>query len=118
MRDLQENVSFVQELFAMARTHTQKPLFLKISPDMDKDEMLKVVEMSAKSGASGIIATNTTIDYTLVQNPKESGGISGAASEQKSKEILRILSESFFGKIVLISVGGIGNAQRLMSVSS
>ena len=111
MRDLQ-NVSFVQELFAMARTHTQKPLFLKISPDMDKDEMLKVVEMSAKSGASGIIATNTTIDYTLVQNPKQSGGISGAALKQKSKEILRILSESFFGKIVLISVGGIDNAQE------
>lgn len=111
LRDLQ-NVSFVQELFAMARTHTQKPLFLKISPDMDKDEMLKVVEMSVKSGASGIIATNTTIDYTLVQNPKESGGISGAALKQKSKEILRILSESFFGKIVLISVGGIDSPQE------
>lgn len=111
LRDLQ-NVSFVQELFAMARTHTQKPLFLKISPDMDKDEMLKVVEMSVKSGASGIIATNTTIDYTLVQNPKESGGISGAALKQKSKEILRILSESFFGKIALISVGGIDSPQE------
>lgn len=111
LRDLQ-NVSFVQELFAMARTHTQKPLFLKISPDMDKDEMLKVVEMSIKSGASGIIATNTTIDYTLVQNPKQSGGISGAALKQKSKEILRILSESFFGKIALISVGGIDSPQE------
>ena len=111
LRDLQ-NVSFVQELFVMARTHTQKPLFLKISPDMDKDEMLKVVEMSIKSGASGIIATNTTIDYSLVQNPKDSGGISGAALKQKSKEILRILSESFFSKIALISVGGIDNAQE------
>ena len=111
LRDLQ-NVSFVQELFAMARTHTQKPLFLKISPDMDKDEMLKVVEMSVKSGVSGIIATNTTIDYSLVQNPQDSGGISGAALKQKSKEILRILSESFFGKIALISVGGIDNAQE------
>lgn len=111
LRDLQ-NVSFVQELFAMARTHTQKPLFLKISPDMDKDEMLKVVEMSIKSGVSGIIATNTTIDYTLVQNPKDNGGISGVALKQKSKEILRILSESFFGKVALVSVGGIDNAQE------
>ena len=111
LRDLQ-NVSFVQELFAMAHTHTQKPLFLKISPDMDKDEMLKVVEISIKNGASGIIATNTTIDHTLVQNPQDSGGISGVALKQKSKEILRILSESFFGKIALISVGGIDNAQE------
>ena len=34
------------------------------------------------------------------------------ALKQKSKEILRILSESFFGKIDLISVGGIDNAQE------
>ena len=109
LRDLQ-NVTFVQELFKMARTRTQKPLFLKISPDMDKDEMLKVVEMSIKCGASGIIATNTTIDYSVVQNPKESGGVSGEALREKSKAVLKILSEAFFGKTTLISVGGISNA--------
>lgn len=109
LRDLQ-NVHFVQELFAMARSYTQKPLFIKISPDMDKDEMLKVVEMSIKYGANGVIATNTTIDYAVLANARETGGISGKALKEKSKEVLRILSEAFFGKTALISVGGIDNA--------
>lgn len=112
LRELQ-NVTFVQELFEMARSHTNKPLFLKISPDMKKDEMLKLVEMSIKSGASGLIATNTTIDYSLIAGAKDFGGISGGALKEKSKEVLKILSEAFFGKIAIISVGGIDNAQEV-----
>ncbi|TLD94871.1 quinone-dependent dihydroorotate dehydrogenase [Helicobacter jaachi] len=111
LRDLQ-NVHFVKELFSMARSHTQKPLFLKISPDMDRDEMLKVVEMSIDSGVNGIIATNTTIDYSVLANPQESGGISGEALRDKSKEVLKILSEAFFTRTILISVGGIDSAQE------
>ena len=111
LRDLQ-NVSFVQELFAMAKTHTQKPIFIKISPDMKPDDMLKVVEMSIKCGASGIIATNTTIDYSVLNGAKESGGVSGEALKEKSREILRILSEAFFGKTTFISVGGISDANE------
>lgn len=109
LRDLQ-NVHFVQELFTMARSYTQKPLFIKISPDMDKDEMLKIVEMSIKYGANGVIATNTTIDYAVLTNARETGGISGEALKKKSKEVLRILSEAFFGKTTLISVGGVDSA--------
>lgn len=111
LRDLQ-NVSFVQELFSMARGYTQKPLFLKVSPDMHTDEMLKVVEMSIKCGASGIIATNTTIDYSVLNGAQTSGGISGEALKAKSRATLKILSEAFFGQVALISVGGIDSAQE------
>lgn len=112
LRDLQ-NVSFVKELFSMARSHTAKPLFLKISPDMELDSMLKVVEMAIEQGANGIIATNTTIDYSLLEGAKDSGGISGEALKEKSKEILRQLSKAFFGKTILISTGGISTAQEV-----
>lgn len=111
LRDLQ-NVNFVQELFSMARTHTTKPLFVKISPDMNKDTMLKVVETSIKSGANGVIATNTTIDYKVLSDAKDKGGISGEALKEKSKEVLRILGEAFFGKATLISVGGVDDAKE------
>ncbi len=111
LRDLQ-NVKFVQELFSMARSHIQKPIFVKISPDMNKDEMLKVVEMAIKCGVSGVIATNTTIDYTLIEGAKQSGGLSGAALKEKSKEVLKILSQAFFGKVAIISVGGIDSAEE------
>lgn len=110
LRDLQ-NISFVDELFSMAREITNKPLFLKISPDMDTDSMLQVCQKAIEKGSSGIIATNTTVDYKVIQHPKDIGGISGKALKHKSFEILKILSQSFFKKTTLISVGGITDAK-------
>ncbi|MDO7253372.1 quinone-dependent dihydroorotate dehydrogenase [Helicobacter cappadocius] len=111
LRDLQ-NVNFVQELFLMAKSHTNKPVFLKISPDMEIDEMLKVCEMAIQKGADGIIATNTTIDYSTLSAPKSIGGISGNALRIKSRAIFEELSRAFFEKTTLISVGGIDDAQE------
>lgn len=111
LRDLQ-NVSFVQELFSLVRTHTNKPLFLKISPDMDVDSILEVVQTSIESGANGIIVSNTTIDYSVLPHARQSGGISGEALKEKSRESLRILAEAFFGQTLLISVGGIDSAKE------
>lgn len=111
LRDLQ-NEKFVNELFLMAKEKTKKPLFLKISPDMGTDEMLKVCQSALDSGAKGIIATNTTIDYSLVANPKDIGGISGKALQAKSQEVFLELGKAFFKKAILISVGGIDSAQE------
>lgn len=111
LRDLQ-NVLFVQELLSLVRTHTNKPLFLKISPDMDIDSMLEVVQTSIETGANGIIVSNTTIDYSVLPNVKQSGGISGEALKEKSKEALRLLAEAFFGQTLLVSVGGIDSAKE------
>lgn len=111
LRDLQ-NVDFVDELFCMARDLTEKPVFLKISPDMEIDSMLKTCEKAIEKGASGIIATNTTIDYSLVKFPKDRGGISGIALKDKSREVFKIIAQSFFKKTALISVGGIPDASE------
>ena len=111
LRDLQ-NESFVGELFAMASEKTKKPLFLKISPDMDTDNMLKICQKAIDSRASGIIATNTTIDYSVVENPESSGGISGLALREKSHEVFSHLAKAFFKRTTLISVGGIDSVQE------
>ena len=116
LRDLQ-NESFVSELLNMAKAVTNKPLFVKISPDMEIDSMLKVCESAISNGVHGIIATNTSIDYTLVANPFQRdgvsiGGISGKMLAQKSKEILKILGQNFYKKTTLIAVGGIYNANE------
>lgn len=111
LRDLQ-NKSFVASLFKMARKHTQKPLFLKISPDMHTDDMLEVIESAIKHGCSGIIATNTSIDYTLLQGAKDQGGISGGALKERSREVFAHIAKEFFGKTLLVSSGGIDNADE------
>ena len=110
LRDLQ-NEEFISELFDMAKTLTDKPILLKIAPDMSSDTAIDLCKSAVKSGASGIIATNTTIDYSLIQNPKEIGGISGAVLKQKSKELFKDIAKELFGKTTLISVGGIGDAK-------
>ncbi|MUU27458.1 quinone-dependent dihydroorotate dehydrogenase [Helicobacter pylori] len=111
LRDLQ-NKAFVHELFCMAKEMTHKPLFLKIAPDLETDDMLEVVNSAIEAGAHGIIATNTTIDKSLVFAPKEMGGLSGKCLTKKSREIFKELAKAFFNKSVLVSVGGISDAKE------
>lgn len=111
LRDLQ-NESFVKELFTMARSYTNKPLFIKVCPDNKIENTLKVCESAIDCGANGIVATNTTMDYSLVQSPKNIGGISGRALRNKSREVFYEISKAFFNKAVLISVGGIFDGEE------
>ncbi|GAA7558867.1 quinone-dependent dihydroorotate dehydrogenase [Helicobacter pylori] len=111
LRDLQ-NKAFVNELFCMAKEMTHKPLFLKIAPDLETDNMLEIVNSAIEAGAHGIIATNTTIDKSLVFAPKEMGGLSGKCLTKKSREIFKELAKAFFNKSVLVSVGGISGAKE------
>lgn len=58
----------------------------------------------------GVIATNTTLDRSLVQGMKhcdETGGLSGRPLQLKSTEIIRMLSAELNGRLPIIGVGGI-----------
>ncbi|HHD72777.1 MAG TPA: quinone-dependent dihydroorotate dehydrogenase [Epsilonproteobacteria bacterium] len=111
LRDLQ-NESFISALFEMAKEITKKPILLKIAPDMSPEDAIAICQVAIDAGAGGIIATNTTIDYSLTPHAKDFGGISGALLTQKSYELFRALGEAFYGKTLLISVGGIDSAQE------
>ena len=110
LRDLQ-NEQFIKELFSMAKEITTKPILLKIAPDMEAKTAVSLCKSAVKAGASGIIATNTTIDYSLVKEPKDIGGLSGAVLNEKSKEIFTAIAKALFGKTTLISVGGISDGK-------
>jgi len=111
LRDLQ-NEAFINELFGEAKKLTDKPILLKIAPDMSPEQAVTLSKMAVSAGASGIIATNTTIDYSLVKEPKEIGGISGAVLKEKSFKIFEAVAKELYGKTTLISVGGIDCAQE------
>ena len=106
LRDLQ-NEKFITELFTMAKQLTEKPILLKIAPDMEVDMAINLCNSAINAGAAGIIATNTTIDYSLVPNCQNFGGLSGACLTQKSGSLFKELARELFGKTILISVGGI-----------
>jgi len=111
LRDLQ-NETFIGELFSQAKELTQKPILLKIAPDMSTDQAVALTALAVEKGADGIIATNTTIDYSLVPNPKDIGGLSGAVIKEKSFEIFDAVAKELYGKTTLISVGGIDSADE------
>ena len=111
LRDLQ-NEEFITKLFAEAKALTDMPILLKIAPDMSPEDAVALTSMAVEKGADGIIATNTTIDYSLVKNPKDIGGISGAVLKEKSFKIFEAIAKELYGKTTLISVGGIDSAQE------
>ena len=111
LRDLQNN-EFIKALFGMAKDITNKPVLLKIAPDMSAEEAVDLSAFAVEMGAAGIIATNTTTDYSLVQNPYNTGGLSGEVLKSKSFEMFEAISKELFGKTTLVSVGGIDSAQE------
>ena len=111
LRDLQ-NEEFIGRLFSEAKALTKMPILLKIAPDMEVEDAVNLTKMAVEKGADGIIATNTTIDYSLVKEPKDIGGLSGAVLKEKSFKIFEAIAKELYGKTVLISVGGIDSAEE------
>ncbi|MDR0762252.1 MAG: quinone-dependent dihydroorotate dehydrogenase [Campylobacteraceae bacterium] len=111
LRDLQ-NESFIKELFGACTPLTSKPILLKIAPDMTPKNAVSLCSAAIESGAKGIIATNTTVDYSLVQNPKDFGGISGEVLREKSFKLFDAIAKEFFKTTVLISAGGISTPKE------
>ncbi len=111
LRDLQ-NEEFIKSLFNMGTKKTSKPIFLKLAPDMPVETAIKLSLTAKENGAKGIVATNTTTDYSLLPNAKDFGGISGEVLKEKSYNFFKEIAKELFGKITLISVGGIDSSEE------
>ena len=90
------------------------PVFLKIAPDLNPDELAQVAEVALASGVDAVIATNTTLsrDGLKSAHKGETGGLSGAPLFEKSTRILAQLSKLTEGRLPLIGVGGVSNAEE------
>ncbi len=111
LRALQEN-SFISELIGAMKKITNRPLVLKLAPDMSADQAIALCECAVQSGASGIIINNTSVDYSLSPNARDFGGISGRLITEKSRKLFAQVAHELFGRTVLISCGGIDSAQE------
>ena len=111
LRALQEN-SFISELIGAMKKITNRPLVLKLAPDMSADQAIALCECAVQSGASGIIINNTSVDYSLSPNARDFGGLSGRLITEKSRKLFAQVARELFGRTVLISCGGIDSAQE------
>lgn len=100
------------------------PVFVKIAPDMDAIAVQQVADTLLKSKMDGVIATNTTLDRSLVQGLRyagESGGLSGLPVREKSTDVLRLLRAAVGQDMPIIGVGGISDvvsAQEKMAAGA
>ena len=90
-----------------------KPIFLKISPDENDESLKQIIKIVESSIFSGLIATNTTVDKTLLKESKYhnyEGGLSGAPLYNKSNEKLELIN-TIAEDMPLIAVGGVINKE-------
>lgn len=89
----------------------EKPILLKIAPDLSDAQLLDIIEIVKSTKIEGVIATNTTIardnlDSELILT-EEKGGLSGKPLSNRSTEVIRFLSEKSNKAFPIIGVGGI-----------
>ena len=88
----------------------RKPLFLKIAPDLNQNDIKLIAELLLEFKIDAIIATNTTIARDAVQGlefGEELGGLSGAPVRNISTEVVQSLHQHLGNAVPIIGVGGI-----------
>ena len=93
-----------------ARLGKSVPMFLKIAPDLDEDQVRVIAATLKKHGLDGVIATNTTIGREAVQglpHAEETGGLSGAPVLEASNRVIRALRAELGAGFPIIGVGGV-----------
>ena len=94
--------------------HTDTPLLLKVSPDINDNDINQIVDLAIKNDLSAIILTNTTNgnrDNLLSEIKKEEGGLSGEPLQQISTSIIKKFYKKLEGKIPIIGVGGVNSGK-------
>lgn len=109
LRSLLQSLHIAREALS-DRFGIRKPLFLKIAPDLEQNDIKLIADLLVEFKIDAIIATNTTIARDAVQElefGKEAGGLSGAPVRQVSTEVVRSLKGYLGDAIPIVGVGGI-----------
>ena len=100
-----------------AEFEVQKPILLKIAPDLNQLQLDEIIGLIAKTEIAGVIACNTSVSRAGLQTPKAivesigNGGLSGQPIKSKSTEVIRYLSKNSKNAFAIIGVGGIHSAE-------
>lgn len=118
LRDLQESRalrSLLEQVVQAVRRVAARaiPVLVKVSPDMSAEELQRAVDAAVEGGATGVIATNTTVERRGLRAATlagEAGGLSGAPLRSAANSACRLLFSRLRGKVPIVGVGGIFTA--------
>lgn len=114
LRSLQDKEPLTQLLTTLQQNNkNQKPVFLKIAPDLTHEQLDEIIEIIILTGITGVIATNTTIKREGLKESQEEissmgpGGLSGSPLLELSVSVVKYLAEKSQKRFIIIGVGGI-----------
>jgi dihydroorotate dehydrogenase len=121
LRELQDKAPLLHILNTLQKLNQSKPqskpILLKIAPDLTDSQLDDIVAIVDESKIAGVVATNTTIDRSMLHtNAQEvekigAGGLSGKPVKSRSTEVIRYLHQKSNGSFPIIGVGGIFTAE-------
>lgn len=96
----------------------EKPILLKIAPDLTDDQLLDIIAIVETTKIDGVIATNTTIARKDLKSDavqtNETGGLSGKPLTKRSTEVIRFLAKKSNKAFPIIGVGGIHSPEDVL----
>lgn len=96
---------------------TQKPIVLKIAPDLNTVQLDEIIELVLTTKLDGVIASNTSVDRSGLKTPVEeleaigNGGVSGQPIKEKSTQVIKYLADKSNKAFPIIGVGGVHSAK-------
>lgn len=113
LSDLLAAVCGENRRLAAAAGASEKPVLVKIAPDLDDEQLDGIADLALQHPVSGIIATNTTLRRDGLNTPAAevealgAGGLSGAPLTARSRRVVARLFLRLQGRLPIVGVGGI-----------
>jgi len=118
LRDFHDQEKLKDLLLALNKikkeNKTDISLLLKVSPDIEDNQISEIVDVAIKNDISAIVLTNTTNGYRdnlTSEIKKEKGGLSGEPLQQISTSMIKKFYKQLNGKIPIVGVGGINSGK-------
>jgi len=112
---LEELIGTVQK--ANTTFTKQKPILLKIAPDLNDNQLDEIIELVNTTKLDGVIASNTSVDRQDLKASNSllesigNGGLSGQPIKNKSTQVIKYLADKSEKAFPIIGVGGIHSAK-------
>ena len=112
LRKLQDEGELKELLSAVQAVGSDKPIFLKVAPDLDEQDPDRIVRVALDHRIAAIIVSNTTLERPGLRSRRssEAGGLSGRPLKRLALAALERFRSASGGEMPLIGVGGIENA--------
>lgn len=110
LSNLLSELKSTQQSLSQQNNQRKVPLLVKITVDLVAEDVEQLVDILLAWKVEGIIASNTTVDHSVVEKMRygtEQGGLSGRPLHSRAIQLVKLIHEISHGELPIIAVGGI-----------